>query len=150
MAVRTIHGDALVQATLGDSASLDAVLRDTTARDLRVRARMIDAVAGGVGRLHDCGVVHGRLTTTRIFLVATGAHGSRAVFTGLDAARFHRALTAGRRAEDLAPLYALTFPFVSGAERRQFLRRYLRAQSQPVHVRDLLLALVERARHRLH
>ena len=143
MAVWTRHGEVLVEAALTDELSLDAAMRDDARkRDPRTRCRMLAAVAAAVGHMHDCGVQHGDLTAAHVYLGR-----SRAGFTSTEDARFHHALAVGARATDLARLHAATYSLITDAERRQFLRLYLKAQSQPVPVRHLLLALLERARN---
>lgn len=149
LAMWTDRGEFLIEVALGDVSSLEAALRGETAvRDPRERMKLLRAVATEIGHLHDCGVVHGNLKTTNIHVAATPA-GIRIVFTGNEAVKFRTSLSASDRAADLARLHSLAFPFVNGAERRRFLRLYLKMQSQPVNPRLLMLSFLELTRQRL-
>lgn len=107
------------------------------------RPQLVRAVALAVAVLHDRGVAHGSLVPANIHVAPSRHGGVDVLFTGLWNARFYRQLPWRRRIADLVQLYSATYHFVTGSERRAFLRIYRAALSQPCDVRQLLFSVWE-------
>jgi hypothetical protein len=112
----------------------------------QLRTRLVRALARAVGYLHDRGVRHGSLTAQHVHVDTSNPALPRILLTGYDHMRFHTRLPWRARVHDLAHLYHAGAMPVSQAERRMFLRHYLRMQSRPINQRQLILDVLEQVR----
>ena len=146
----TPTGGFLVQECIPDIMSCDNALRSLSAQAFpQQRRKLIHAMAREVSRMHDRAVAHNDLKGSNLIVSRVTAPDMRVYFIDVHPASFHSYLPWSARVKDLARLYAALYPFCSAAERRYFLRIYLKYQTEPVDIRQLIMDVRERAEEKI-
>ena len=142
----TPNGGFLVSEYIADAVTSEAAFLRAQAEGSLARRRMlIHAAAAELGHLHDRGVEHADLKASNVLVTRVDSSAPEILFTDVDAARFYAHLPLSRRVRDLARLHAAFYPYLTNAERRYFLRVYLKQLTEPVSLRALIVAVEERA-----
>jgi len=129
----------LVTRYLPDARAAETVLATAATHGAAPRTATLRLLAHEVGLLHDRGVAHGALTLPHVHLRMADQHPLLLFFSGLDHLRFFNQLAWRARVRDLADLQRSSLTLVNDADRRLFLRHYLRMQTAPLNLRQLIL-----------
>jgi len=140
--VRTRHGLFIVMRYYPHTLAAATALAGAAPL---LRARLVRTLARTVGYLHDRGVRHGSLTLHHMHVDAGDPATPQLLLTGYERMRFHVRLPWRARVRDLAQLYRAGLTLVTPAERRAFLRHYLRMQSRLINPRQLMLDVLDQA-----
>jgi tRNA A-37 threonylcarbamoyl transferase component Bud32 len=144
------RGGFIAWECLTDGITCEAALiRLTETENYSQRIKLIRKVAIELGLFHDRGAEHGDLKSSNILVLDIESKNPRVYFTDVDASKFYHFLPFARRVRDLARLYAALYPFVSNFEVRYFLRRYLKMQSDDINLRQLIVAVRDRAEKKI-
>jgi len=129
----------LVTRYLPNTLALETIMTTAPGHDTAPQMVALRMLAREVGLLHDRGGAHGALTLAHVHLRLGDHQPPLLFFSGLDRLRFYNQLAWRARVRDLADLYRAALALVTDAERRLFLRHYLRLQTAPLNVRQLIL-----------
>jgi tRNA A-37 threonylcarbamoyl transferase component Bud32 len=135
LALWTAPAVFVVTHYLADARVMETVL----AAGAAPRAAAVRMLGREVGLLHDRGGAHGALTAPHVHLRLAARQPLLLFFSGLARLRFFNQLPWRARVRDLAALHRSSQALVSDADRRLFLRHYLRLQTMPLNLRQLIL-----------
>lgn len=150
MVVWTPRGGFLVQEYVPELVTSDFALRSLTVPAFAgQRTRLIHMLARETAFMHDRAVAHRDLKGSNLAVSRLASPDARVFLIDVHPVTFYTYLPWSARARDLARLFAALYPFSTTAEQRYFLRVYLKYQTEPIDLRQLIMDVRSRAEEKL-
>jgi hypothetical protein len=100
--------------------------------------------------MHDRAVAHRDLKGSNLAVSRLASPDVRVFLIDVHPVAFYSYLPWSVRMRDLARLFAALYPFSTAVEQRYFLRVYLKYQTEPIDLRQLIIDVRSRAEEKLY
>ena len=141
------RGSFIAHRYLSEVISIETALKNSKT-DCQ-RKKLLRQNAYELALLHDRGAEHGDLKASNILVTNFDNCKQQILLTDIDAVKFYNNIPFNRRIRDLSRFYAALFPFVSNYEVRYFLRIYLKRQAENIELRQIIIAVQDRAEQKI-
>ena len=147
LVAKSPRGSFIANKYLQNFISIETAIRNSKT-DLQ-RKKLLRQTANELALLHDRGAEHGDLKASNILVTNFGENKQQILLTDIDAVKFYNNIPFSKRTRDLSRFYAGMYPFVSNFEIRYFLRIYLKRQAENIELRQIIIAVQERAEQKI-